>query len=41
MKELLRKNQADPTILDTLVSNKYIQKVEYKSNIFYIRKFLI
>jgi len=41
MKELLRKNQADPSILDTLVSNKYIQKVEYKSNIFYIRKFLI
>jgi wyosine [tRNA(Phe)-imidazoG37] synthetase (radical SAM superfamily) len=41
MKELLRKNQADPTILDTLVTNKYIQKVEYKSNIFYIRKFLI
>jgi len=41
MKELLRKNQADPTILDTLVNNKYIQKVEYKSNIFYIRKFLI
>ena len=39
MKELLRKNNADPTILTTLIHGKYIQQVEYGSNSFYIRKF--
>ena len=39
MKELLRKNNADPTILTTLIHGKYIQQVTYGSNKFYIRKF--
>ncbi len=39
MKELLRKNNADPTILTTLIQGKYVQQVEYGSNSFYIRKF--
>jgi len=39
MQELLKKNQADTTILETLMQNNYVQKIEYKSNIFYIRKF--
>jgi len=41
MDELLRKNNADPSILNTLLYNKYIEKVEYKSKLFYIRKFLV
>ncbi len=39
MMELLRKNNADPTILTTLMHGKYIQQVEYGLNTFYIRKF--
>jgi wyosine [tRNA(Phe)-imidazoG37] synthetase (radical SAM superfamily) len=39
MEELLRKNNADSTVLVTLLHNNYIQKMEYKSNTFYIRKF--
>lgn len=39
MLELLLKNDADPSILKSLLHNNYIQKVEYKSNTFYIRKF--
>lgn len=39
MIELLKKDMADPTILDMLIFNNYIQKLEYKSNIFYLRKF--
>jgi len=41
MQELLLKNHADPTILESLLHNDYIQRVVYKSNIFYIRKFHI
>jgi wyosine [tRNA(Phe)-imidazoG37] synthetase (radical SAM superfamily) len=39
MLELLRKDQADPTVLKTLLYHKEIEKVEYKSKHFYIRKF--
>lgn len=39
MQELLRKNNADTTILTTLIQGKYIQQIEYESNTFYIRKF--
>jgi wyosine [tRNA(Phe)-imidazoG37] synthetase (radical SAM superfamily) len=39
MQELLRKNNADTTILSTLLHNHYIQKSVYKTNTFYIRKF--
>jgi wyosine [tRNA(Phe)-imidazoG37] synthetase (radical SAM superfamily) len=39
MLELLRKNNADPTILTTLVQGKYIQQIKYGLNTFYIRKF--
>lgn len=39
MQELLRKNNADPTILTTLIHGKYIQQVSYGANTFYIRKF--
>ena len=39
IQELLKKNQADQTIIETLLYNNYVQKIEYKSNIFYIRKF--
>ena len=39
MLELLRKDNADPTILTTLIHGKYIQQVTYGSNKFYIRKF--
>lgn len=39
MQELLRKNHADPSILETLMHNAYIEKMEYKSNSFYIWKF--
>lgn len=38
MQELLRKNCADSTILESLIHNKYIQKLVYKSQTFYIRK---
>ena len=39
MLELLRKNNADPTILTTLLQGKYIQQIKYGLNTFYIRKF--
>jgi len=39
MHELLRKNHADPSILETLLQHAYIEKINYKSNNFYIRKF--
>ena len=39
MQQLLKKNQVDQTILETLLYNKYVQKIEYNSNTFYIRKF--
>lgn len=39
MLELLRKNNADPTILSTLIQGKYIQQIKYGLNTFYIRKF--
>lgn len=39
MLELLRKNNADPTILTTLIQGKYIQQIKYGLNTFYIRRF--
>lgn len=39
MHELLRKDNADPMILKSLIHGKHIQKVKYGSNTFYIRKF--
>jgi wyosine [tRNA(Phe)-imidazoG37] synthetase (radical SAM superfamily) len=39
MKQLLFKNNADNTTLSTLLHNNLIQKVEYRSNTYYIRKF--
>jgi len=39
MQELLKKDQADPTVLETLSYHSDIQKVEYKSKHFFIRKF--
>ena len=39
MEELLRKNNADPVILKTLIHGEYIQLVNYGLNNFYIRKF--
>lgn len=39
MQELLRKNNADSTILTMLIHGDYIQQVKYGSNTFYIRKF--
>lgn len=39
MQELLKKDQADPTVLETLLYHNDIQKVEYKSKHFFIRKF--
>jgi len=39
MQELLRKNNADPTILTSLIQGKYIQQIEFESKTFYIRKF--
>ncbi len=39
LQELLRKNCADYTILDTLVKGKYIKRVLYQSETFYIRQF--
>lgn len=40
MDELLKKNQADRGILAKLLDDNYIKRTEYKSNVFYIRKFL-
>lgn len=37
--ELLEKNNADINTLNLLVQNKYVEKVKYKSDTFYIRKF--
>lgn len=39
MAELLRKDHADPITLDLLLSGKYIKKVRYNDNCFYIRNF--
>ncbi len=39
MLELLRKDNADPTILTSLIQGKYIQQIKYGLNTFYIRKF--
>lgn len=39
MQELLRKNNADSTLLETLVHSNYIEKIDYKFKSFYIRKF--
>ncbi len=39
MQELLKKDRADPSILESLLHNNYIQKITYKSNTFFIRKF--
>ncbi len=39
MLELLRKDNADPMILATLVQGKYIQQIKYGLDTFYIRKF--
>lgn len=39
MQELLRKDNADPMILKSLIHGKHIQQVKFGSNTFYIRKF--
>lgn len=39
MSELLSKDKADISLLDTLLNDKYIQKVSYQSDVFYIRQF--
>lgn len=39
MMELLKKDNAGPEVLDSLVYNQYIKKVNYKSKVFYLRKF--
>lgn len=39
MKELLHKDKADSSILDSLLHNKLIKKISYKSDNFYIRQF--
>lgn len=40
MNELLKKDQVNPGILTKLLDDNYIKRTEYKSNVFYIRKFL-
>ncbi len=37
--EIMRKDCADQTILDTLIKGKYIKQVKYKSDNYYIRQF--
>jgi len=37
--QLLEKDKADPVILDILLQTEAIQKVEYNSESFYVRKF--
>lgn len=39
LQELLIKNHADNTLLDTLIKGNYIKKVQYQSESFYIRQF--
>jgi wyosine [tRNA(Phe)-imidazoG37] synthetase (radical SAM superfamily) len=39
MQELLMKNNADQNVIDRMVSNKLIKKVNYNSNVFYILEF--
>ncbi len=39
MNELLKKDQVNPGILTKLLDDNYIKRTEYKSNVFYIRKF--
>ncbi|NCB70035.1 MAG: radical SAM protein [Bacteroidia bacterium] len=39
MQEILRKDNADNTLLDTLVFNNYILKLNYNSKNFYLRNF--
>jgi len=39
MQELLKKNNADNYVLDSLLSKEYIKKVHYNSGNFYIRQF--
>lgn len=39
MQELLRKDNADPSVLNVLLQNQDIQKIVYKSKIFYLRTF--
>ena len=39
MNELLKKDQVNPRILIKLLDDNYIKRTEYKSNVFYIRKF--
>jgi wyosine [tRNA(Phe)-imidazoG37] synthetase (radical SAM superfamily) len=39
MQEILKKNKADVTILETLLNNNYVQKIEYNAKTFYLRKF--
>jgi len=39
MQELLKNDNADPNILNSLIQAKYIKPVKYKSKIFYIRQF--
>ena len=39
MMELLKKDNAGIEVLDSLVYNQYIKKINYKSKTFYIRKF--
>ncbi len=41
MKRLLKKDNADDTVLNMLLDRNYIQKIKYKSKNFYIRKFHI
>lgn len=39
MMELMKKDCADPTVLDILLKGNYIRQVEYKSNAYYVRQF--
>ena len=39
MKQLLDQNNADQTLLSTLIHGKYIKEVEYQSHKYYIRQF--
>jgi hypothetical protein len=38
---LIAKDKANPSILDTLLHDKLIKKIHYKSDYFYIRQFNI
>ncbi len=39
MQQLLEKNNADHSIVESLIKEQYIQKVNYKSKTFYVRKY--